>query len=798
MPSILDGGSQRLEHFRIRASRPSRVSSERRRSVVVATIAGTVAIVTALLVVLSRSPLVVGGTNSIAPAGVVGSTKGPAQACQGGETVPRGTTAVRMWTQSNVKPHMRVAVLAGSRTVASGSQRGGWLGKVTTVPVTPIEHTLRNAHVCFSIDRAVQAVNLLGGPSSHPEPGEQPNKMRIEYLRPSSGSWWSGIGTVAHKLGIGRAPEDGWAVALPLIMMGLATALVVATILRRLGRVPLEPAPRTQGFGRDEPRDRRPQTSAPPLGGARRAPPPIAGAQTTAPGETPARRGSLPPTGTPRPTGTLRQLPRRLTRAALRLAPATAWVCAAVAFLSAASWSILTPPFQAPDEPSHFAYVQILAETGALPKLDTSLDSPEESAVLEDLDMRTVRYNPAIETISSAAQQQRLRRDLARPLSRIGQGAGVATSEPPLFYALQTLPYLLGSGGSLLDRLELMRLLSALLAACAALFGYLFLREALPRVPWAWTVGGLCMALAPLVGFMSGVVNPDAMLCAVSAALFYCLACAFRRGLTLRLAIAIGAVTACGLLTKLNFVGLVPGVMLALALLARRVTPALGRRAALRLFAVALGAALLPACVYVLALLAANDNAALAAFSNGVSGTRSHPGSLLDELSYIWQFYLPPLPGMTHYFPGISTPLQVWFDKSVGLYGWLDTTFPNWVYDAALLPAGAIAALCLRELLRLRPAVRARAAELGAYAVMGVGLLGLFGADSYTESVLYTGAFSEPRYLLPLAVLFAAVLALAARGAGRRWGPAAGALIVLLILAHDIFSQLLLVGRYYG
>jgi hypothetical protein len=40
-------------------------------------------------------------------------------------------------------------------------------------------------------------------------------------------------------------------------------------------------------------------------------------------------------------------------------------------------------------------------------------------------------------------------------------------------------------------------------------------------------------------------------------------------------------------------------------------------------------------------------------------------------------------------------------------------------------------------------------------------------------------------------------LALTARGAGRRWGPTAGALIVVLFLAHNIFSQLLVVARYY-
>lgn len=58
--------------------------------------------------------------------------------------------------------------------------------------------------------------------------------------------------------------------------------------------------------------------------------------------------------------------------------------------------------------------------------------------------------------------------------------------------------------------------------------------------------------------------------------------------------------------------------------------------------------------------------------------------------------------------------------------------------------------------------------------------------------------YAEPRYLLTLAALFGAVLALAARGAGRTWGPVAGRLIVVLVLGHDIFSQLLLVSRYYG
>jgi hypothetical protein len=58
--------------------------------------------------------------------------------------------------------------------------------------------------------------------------------------------------------------------------------------------------------------------------------------------------------------------------------------------------------------------------------------------------------------------------------------------------------------------------------------------------------------------------------------------------------------------------------------------------------------------------------------------------------------------------------------------------------------------------------------------------------------------YGQARYLLPLLPLSGAVLALAARGAGRRWGPVLGAALVVLFFGHDLFSQLQVVARYYG
>jgi hypothetical protein len=190
-----------------------------------------------------------------------------------------------------------------------------------------------------------------------------------------------------------------------------------------------------------------------------------------------------------------------------------AWICALLAVVNAACWSFITPPFQVPDEPSHFAYVQQLAETGRLPSSPAERFSDEEMAALQALDWGDLKQSPQNLSISSPTQQRQLERDLAAPLGRTdGGAAGVAASEPPLFYALQTIPYRLAAHASLLVRLELMRLLSSLMAGLTALLAFLFVRESLPGERWAWTVGGLGVAFAPLLGFMSGSVNPDAML----------------------------------------------------------------------------------------------------------------------------------------------------------------------------------------------------------------------------------------------------------------------------------------------
>ncbi len=698
----------------------------------------------AVALVLSGSPARVAGTNSVLLQSRVAALDGYGGACQSREVLPAGTSAVRMDLDSAVGPTVTVTVFSGERVVTRGTRGSGWTGADVTVLVEHVRHTVSDTTVCLMLGPSRQRIDMLGRPgraSTVTTSAEEPavGRMRIEYLAAGDRSWWSQILSIARRIGLGRAPSGTWIVLLIVALMAALATLASCLLVRELG---------ASGRGGDR---------------AARAP---------------AERSA------------------RLARAVRRV-PTAAWVCAVVACLNAVCWSILSPPFQTPDEPGHFAYVEQLAEAHRLPLGGTYEFSPQEEAVLDALHHGYIQFLPSAHTIASRAAERKLEDVLAHPRPGNGPGdAGTASDEPPLYYALETIPYELGSDGSLLDRLQLMRLLSCLCGALTALFAFLFVREALPGVRWAWTVGGLGVALAPLLGYMSGAVNPDAMLFAVSAALFYLLARGFRRGLTPRLGVAIGTVVGIGLVTKLNFLGLAPGAIVGLIALTIR-APSKDRRSACVALAIAIAIAASPMALYVgLKLLVHHESVSqvLTAVSGVVTG-----GSALGAISYTWQFYLPRLPGMTNYFPGIFTTRQLWFDGLVGLYGWADTVFPGWVDDLALVPAGLLALLWLRALVVGRTVLHGRAVELLVYAVMGLGVLVLVGVTSYSNDVvIHQGPFWEPRYLLPMLPLFGAALALAARGAGRRWGPAVGVLIVVLILGHDVFSQLQVISRYYG
>jgi Predicted membrane protein (DUF2142) len=497
--------------------------------------------------------------------------------------------------------------------------------------------------------------------------------------------------------------------------------------------------------------------------------------------------------------------PARRRRARL---PAAAWVCFGVALLNGIAWGLITPLFQVPDEPGHVAYAQYIAESGKVPTGSINIKShfsQEESRLVDAMRWREVHRRKDIRVPGTWSAHQRLERAVDTPAGRLSEGGYTTdTNNPPLYYAAAAAVYHLSPSTALPDRVHVMRLLSALLAAVTVLFVFLFLRELLPSTPWAWPVGALAVAFQPMFAFTASGVTSDTVLYAASAGIFFLFARAFRRDLTPRLGAAIGALAVVGVLAKINMLGLAPGIAIGLLVLVIRASRD-RRREALGGALAAIAVVAVPMAIYML-LNSTVWERGLYFGAFGVQGPTGIPvpggvetksAELGGAISYMWQFYLPRLPPMEPIFDTYQLR-QTWFNGFIGQFGWLDYGFANWVYNLALVIALGLVALVAKELIAVRNVIRSRLGELLTYLALVAGLLLLIGGTSYIARIGGAPGYEQPRYLFPLLALYGALVALAARGAGRRYGPAVGVLLVSIAIAHTAAAMLLTLTRFHG
>lgn len=487
-------------------------------------------------------------------------------------------------------------------------------------------------------------------------------------------------------------------------------------------------------------------------------------------------------------------------RSRLSAVPRAALVCAAIAAVNGACWAAITPTFWVPDEVSHVGYAQHIAETGRLPS-DPGDDVAEAPGPSDEQNFLSQGLPFSVEGRPSwsPARDEQFKRDLEQEgldRSRLGE-ALAAGVHPPLYYLAEAVPYRLAQERTLLDRVMTMRLLSALFAGVTVLFTFLFLRELLPRSPWAWTVGGLVTAFQPVLGFLAGGVNNDNLAFAASAALFYGIARAFHRGLGFAEGAVIGGAVAAGVLTKSSAIALLPGVAFALVALLWRAPPH-ARRRALLAAGVAVAAAALPWLAWIIYLRSVVGAGPAPAAGLASDSVNSGLTNVREQVGYVWQAFLPRLPFMADQFP-YYPPWEVYFKGFIGRFGWFQYGFPAaWYWGAAavLVPIAALAGLAVARARWLK----GRWSEVLSYALMAasLGLALELVSYRYHEVVNQSAFFEQARYLFPLLPLYAAVVALAVKGAGPRWGPRVGAFLVVLAMGHSLFSQLITISRFYA
>jgi hypothetical protein len=181
---------------------------------------------------------------------------------------------------------------------------------------------------------------------------------------------------------------------------------------------------------------------------------------------------------------------------------------------------------------------------------------------------------------------------------------------------------------------------------------------------------------------------------------------------------------------------------------------------------------------------------------NAKPGAPAAPFRIKQLLSYVWEYYLPRLPFMSRLKVTSGLPVyEVWNREAWGVFGWLDSPMPSWIYRVLGLATAAVAVGAGAALVRLRR--RVSWPLLGFFAVTLISLLGLLHVSEYRSLIAGQGALLQGRYILPVSGLFGLALALLTRWAPPRWrGGLAGALLALMILLQ-VVALSTVAKRYY-
>ena len=479
------------------------------------------------------------------------------------------------------------------------------------------------------------------------------------------------------------------------------------------------------------------------------------------------------------------------------------FLLAAVALLGA-SWALVVPPFQAPDENSHFGYAQTVAEELDLPgDSERPLFSTEQQLAHDR--SNSEQTAAVLETKPEWSEQahDRWRADDARlPDSARDDGGGPnpASSNPPLYYLYEAVPYLAAKGGDIFDRLYLMRLFSVLLLLATTAGAWLLAGELFGRNRLLQLVAAAFAGLQPMVSFISASVTPDALLFASWSMAFWLFARILKRGLRPAEGVALFALVGVAIVTKATSYALLPAALLVLAVGAVRLR---GSRPAPR--RVPWGAVAAPLVVLALIVGAwlgtarALDRPAV----NRVATGTEHPTPTLTSFnprelgSYMWQYYLPRLPFQQQFGGMKEWPVyDVWLTQGWAAFGWLEVEFPEPVY--VLLALLTLAILLGAGVAIVRAWARVDRALAAAFALAALTLLAGLHWTEFRTLVGGSGPFNQGRYLLPLVALMGAAAAAAVSVLPPRRRPVAAALLLGGLAVLQLSSLGIVVGRFYA
>jgi hypothetical protein len=427
----------------------------------------------------------------------------------------------------------------------------------------------------------------------------------------------------------------------------------------------------------------------------------------------------------------------------------------AIALVAGVAWCIALPPLQGPDEISHFAYVQKLAETGSLPWRSAPPANPGQPASTEVevagacSGLTTLEQNPAARAPASGVDERICFTDLERlpPGARSDGGFTSADKNPPLYYLYEAVPYLAFRHATFFTRSFVMRLANLPLLLALVVFTWLLSGElllGLPRGPALRALATAAVVLNPQLMMMTATINPDIALAALWTLGLWLSVTVVRHGLTRARVAWLVAVCVMAGFTQGRGLPLIAPVAFALfaAMWQRRAH----NRCAI--VAAVAGGAVAVAAAYVLLRYALRSDVTLARAE--------------DFISYVWQFYLPKLGFMSVTIrPGYGVR-QVFIDRFLGTFAQLEVSFSPATLDFLSRTAEVAALLATVGLVAYRRRIARAPWVLVVLAVGALGYLAMLHAVAYSSLLTSAGdPIITGRYLLPLVALYGVGIALA-------------------------------------
>ena len=414
------------------------------------------------------------------------------------------------------------------------------------------------------------------------------------------------------------------------------------------------------------------------------------------------------------------------------------WLLAA-SFLLFATWSLVVPINEAPDEPSHWQYARYLHDHWRLPRYQ---------AGFEEANSPPLAYAVFAPLAADASTPEIV-------MARRPDGSFVSLAAPRVF---------MNTGE---DHLRYWPQRSARLVACAistATVLFVWRAGLAAAGPTVGLLAALVVALLPMFAFRAGHVSNDALLGCWAAAATWGMVRLLREPFSWRVASLTSAAVGLAYMSKISAIALVPPFALALVL----AEPAAQWRVrALRLSALAVAAAIIaPWTVRNLVLY--GDFFASEAMRTAVA-------HIITDRPLLSRYFIDD-------FPRILTK------SFIGVFGWANVLLPRLAYGpyVALFGVGlaGAAVATLRGRLHWRIAVVLAVACLGALAVV----------------VRINLQFTQPqgRYLLPGLPAFAVLLALGLQAlptaVARRFSPG---VLGSLLAAANVATLLFVVWPAY-